>query len=244
MLDLEAVRRAHSRDMAEALNRLTLATDDEWRAPTPCSDWTVADLAAHLAAGQALRAEALRRMRAGVEESGPAAEVSGDRTAVLDVLREENARMEEALGALTEDDLERMVPMPFGPFPLDLLLQIFVMEAGVHAQDLQMAMSGQGVLPLDVIEATTAILTAILDRGEEPPSEGVAYRLCANNVDLAFSWRGGGWVYEADESACLIEGDDNTIVLFALGRIGADDPGLRVSDLDAARRFKAYFPGP
>jgi uncharacterized protein (TIGR03083 family) len=244
MLDLEAARQAHRRDMAEVLNRLTLASDDEWLAPTACAGWTVADLAAHLGAGQAMRADALSRMQAGVGEPGAVPEVRGDRAAVLAVLQEQNGRMEAELARLTEGDVERAVPMPFGAVPLGVMAQIFVMEAGVHAQDVQMAMSGQAVLPLDVIEATTGVLTVVLHRGDPPAEEGVAYRLCSNNIDICFTWRGGEWVHDPGEGTCLIEGDDNTVLLFALGRIPADDPGLRVTDLDAARRFKAYFPGP
>jgi len=244
MLDVEAARRAHSRDMGEVLNRLTLASDVEWLAPTPCVGWTVADMAAHLGAGQAMRADALSRMQAGVEEPGPVPEVRGDRAAVLAILKEQNARVEAEFARLTESDVQRAVPMPFGALPLGVMAQIFVMEAGVHAQDVQMAMSGQAVLPLDVIEATTGVLTLVLHRGEPPAEEGVAYRLCSNNIDICFTWRGGEWDHEPHEGACLIEGDDNTVLLFALGRIPPEDPGLRVGDLDAARRFKAYFPGP
>jgi hypothetical protein len=42
----------------------------------------------------------------------------------------------------------------------------------------------------------------------------------------------------------LIEGDDNAVALFAMGRISADDRRLRVSDLPTAAQFKSWFPGP
>lgn len=243
MLDLDGVRRAHGRDMAEVINRLTLASEDEWLAPTPCSEWTVADLAAHLAAGQAFKADALRRMQSGVTEAGPIPTVSGDRSTVLTELRENNAQLEAELARLNPGDLDKLVPLPFGAFPVMLVLQIYVMEAGVHGQDVQMAMTGRAVLPQDVIEATATVLTAVFDPGEHPTGPA-AYRLLSPNLHFQFTWRDGQWVDEASDSACCIEGDDNAVTLFALGRIPADDPGLYVSDLEAARRFKDYFPGP
>lgn len=243
MLDLEAVRRAHTRDMAEVLNRATLASDNEWTRPTPCGNWTVGDLVAHLAAGQACRAEALRRMQAGVDEPAPVPEIRGHREAVVEALRTYHEEVEAELAGLTPDGMERPVQMAFGPLPLHLALQIFVMEAGVHAQDIQMAMSGQAVLTPDVIDATASVLTTVLKRGEEPAGP-VAYRLVSPNIDLSFTWRDGQWMHEPDDNACVIEGDDNVVLLFALGRIDAEDPAVYATDQDAARRFKDYFPGP
>lgn len=243
MLDLDAVRRAHSRDMAEILNRLSLASDNEWNRPTPCGAWTVGDVGCHLAAGQACRAEALRRMQAGVDEPAPVPEIRGHREAVVAALREHHADVEGELDRLTPDSMDRSVYMAFGPMPLHLALQIFVMEAGVHAQDIQMAMSGQGVLPPDVIDATASVLPTVLKRGEDPTGP-LAYRLLAPNVDISFAWREGRWTQEAVDGACVIEGDDNVVLLFALGRIDADDPAVYATDEEAVRRFKHYFPGP
>jgi uncharacterized protein (TIGR03083 family) len=243
MLDLDGVRQAHQRDMAEVINRLKLASENEWLAQTPCAEWTVADLAAHLAAGQAFKADALQRMKSGVTDVGPVPTVSDDRSTLLNQLRENNARLEAELEGLSAHDLDKPVPLPFGAFPLEAVLQIFVMEAGVHAQDVQMAMTGRGILPPDVIDATAAILPAVFDPGEQPTGP-VSYRLLAPSHVFHFTWRDGQWVDEASDDACCIEGDDNTLLLFALGRIPVDDPGLYVTDLEVARRFKAYFPGP
>jgi uncharacterized protein (TIGR03083 family) len=245
MLSLEDVRAVHSRDMAEILNRLRLASDGEWQAETPCAGWTVADLAAHLASIEALGADALERMRAGVPDPPPMPTLTGDRTTVIAALEHHAGRVESALAALAPQDLDKAVPMPAGPVPLPVVLQVYAVEAGVHAQDVQMAMSGRGVLPPDVIEAVAALLPGVLRRGEEPPA-GTAYRLVGTTVDVSYTWQDGEWQHEpaVDDAACVIEGDDNTVLLFAFGRIGADDPGLHVSDLEAARRFKAFLPGP
>lgn len=246
MLDLDGVRHAHQRDMAEVINRLTLASDNEWLAQTPCAEWKVVDLAVHLAGGQAFTADALRRMHSGDTDVGPVPAVSRDRATLLTQLRDNNAELEAELARLSPEDLDggdKAVHLPLGAVPLEPALQIFVMEAGVHAQDVQMAMTGRGILPPDVIEATAAILRRVFHPGEEP-MEPATYRLLAPSHVFQFTWRDGQWVDEAGDDSCCIEGDDNTVMLFALGRIPADDPGLYVTDLEAARRFKAYFPGP
>jgi hypothetical protein len=43
---------------------------------------------------------------------------------------------------------------------------------------------------------------------------------------------------------CEISGDDSSVALFVMGRIGADHPGVTTSNPSAARAFKRYFPGP
>ena len=80
-----------------------------------------------------------------------------------------------------------------------------------------------------------------------PPDEPHAFTLAASTATLSIAFRDGSWQVGEPEGlpTTTIRGDDSTIGLFALGRIGATDPRLTVEgDMDAATRFKEYFPGP
>lgn len=66
-------------------------------------------------------------------------------------------------------------------------------------------------------------------------------------VALGFRYEEGWVAIDADEHtspAAIVDGDDTAIVLFALGRIPADDARLSVTgDAAVAERFKAWLPG-
>lgn len=47
-----------------------------------------------------------------------------------------------------------------------------------------------------------------------------------------------------DHVSCEIRGDDSSVALFVMGRIGADHPGITVTAEPVAKAFKQYFPGP
>ncbi len=66
---------------------------------------------------------------------------------------------------------------------------------------------------------------------------------------LSFRHRAGQWEApepaDRSQAALTVEGDDSSVLLFALGRIGPDDRRLTLSgDTTLAGRFKSWLPGP
>ena len=107
---------------------------DEWRLPTPCTDWSVRDVVNHLVAGHLLfvrvfageplppREELLAASRTDRLGNDAAGAFRASAAAVLDAFRSEGA-------------LERMVTVPAGTFPGIAALHLRIVEALVHGWD-------------------------------------------------------------------------------------------------------------
>jgi hypothetical protein len=80
------------------------------------------------------------------------------------------------------------------------------------------------------------------------PANPVSFRLIAPSGRLLVAHAEDGWSMAPDPGdapvSCEVHGDDSSVALFVMGRIGADHLGLTVTDQAAARAFKQYFPGP
>jgi uncharacterized protein (TIGR03086 family) len=112
-------------------------TPDRWNAPSPCADWTAADVAGHVIGG--LReTEKLARGRDEPHEAPehPGSAIGDNPLAAWRVARA------DLTAALDASALARLVPGPWGWMPLGQILERSPMEFLVHAWDLAQA-SGQ-----------------------------------------------------------------------------------------------------
>ncbi|MEU6536867.1 TIGR03086 family metal-binding protein [Streptomyces sp. NPDC047000] len=128
--------------------------DEQWAAPTPCTDWTVRELVDHLRAGQ----DAFRIALTG--KSGPA---SG-------TFRQNGEALAAAFGA--EGALERVVRAPIGEVPGAVALHLQTLEHLVHGWDLAQAL-GQKTLFEDAsveieIEFATGLLAGLPANAPSP----------------------------------------------------------------------------
>ena len=125
---------------------------DRWTLPTPCSQWTVADVTAHLVQGNRNCTAALRgtppapaadtgRADAGLPDTGrpDAGRPGGDLLAGYDAAA---AELVEAFGA--DGALDRLVTVPFGTVPGAVALHLRITELLVHGWDVASA-TGQHV---------------------------------------------------------------------------------------------------
>ena len=251
MLDLDQAREAIRREIGTALEELEGLDDDGWSRATSCHGWTVADLVAHLIWGQRLEAQGVDGVLTGrsVAVEVPAVPVAAPPVLVRD-LRAAHHELLAGLDALRTDHLIRPAPMPYGPVPVPLLLQIITMEVGVHHSDLRVAAGGRGELQPDVVRGTAAFLQAflpVLAGGGARPEGPVAYRLEGRdgNLVLTVGWDGVAWSTNAvTRPTVTFSGADSDLCLFTLGRIGLDDPLEVDGDRVAAGRFKEFLPGP
>ncbi|WP_328673683.1 TIGR03086 family metal-binding protein [Streptomyces sp. NBC_00322] len=116
--------------------------DDQWTAPTPCSDWNVAQLVDHLVAGQRVFTDAMAEQPTSQGPEQPAGTES-----TPDSLK---AAVRESAGALAAafarpGALERTVQAPIGEVPGAVALHLQTMEHLVHGWDLAQA-TGQKAL--------------------------------------------------------------------------------------------------
>jgi uncharacterized protein (TIGR03083 family) len=251
MLDLDAARTGILREMAATIDRLERLDADGWARPTRLEGWTVGDLAAHLAWGQALEAEGLRRMLAGAGDPYlPETRTHTDPAATLADLTKQHADLAAQLAAVTGNDLARPCPLPYGPVPTATFLQVIAMEVGVHGNDLAAALGDGARLPADVVSATAAYLSFAVPlhamAATEVPGRPLAWRLTGPTVDLRIWWDGERWAATAepgDQPAdCTVTGDDDALVLFVLGRVPA--AALTATDPGLAADLGRYVPGP
>ena len=255
MLGLDAVRAAVAREWGRFGELFASGAASSGSQPTRLGEWTVRDLAAHAVWGMSMEADALRRRgsttgaRAAGREPDPGAGpdvIAAELAAARDELVGELARM-------TDEDLSALAPLSYGDVPIALFSQILVMEAGVHTSDLAAATGADDALEADVVAATETVLRVFLPviaaSAPEAPEAGVTVALRGPTVALSFQHLDGQWqapeAAAAPQPSLTIAGDDSTLLLFALGRVGADDPRLSsTGDTAMAGRFKSWLPGP
>lgn len=119
-------------DAGTALARLVAGIeDDQWTAPTPCTEWTVAELVGHVTSGNRISTALLRgEERPSGAEPPPVAELPAafDRSM---------ADLEEAFGR--PGALEQTVSLPIGDIPATAARDLRVTELLVHGWDLARA---------------------------------------------------------------------------------------------------------
>jgi uncharacterized protein (TIGR03086 family) len=121
--------------------RVEAAPDDRWDAPAPCDGWTARDVVGHIVDSQ-------RRLVAGVTGT-PATPVGADEDP-KEAWRSSFAAVKEALA--TPGALEKQVPSPMGPMPLEAMLgRLLSMDVLVHTWDLARATGGDEHLDQDAV---------------------------------------------------------------------------------------------
>ncbi|GAB1694335.1 TIGR03086 family metal-binding protein [Krasilnikovia sp. M28-CT-15] len=147
-------------DVVERTGRLIAGiTPEQWSDPTPCSEWDVRALVAHVVGGNALFAAALSGQTV---TPGDYAD-SADR--LLAAFR--------APGAL-----EKVVTVPFGEVPAPIALHLRLADLMVHGWDLAQATGQRADYPDDVVEQALAFSRSALplvrkQDGPFAPSEPV-----------------------------------------------------------------------
>lgn len=127
-------------------DRVDRVDDDQWSAPTPCSEWDVRALVNHVCYEQRWAPHLLR---------GETLEEVGDRYDG-DILGVEpkatfRAAMDGSVEAFRQADLDRTVHLSFGDAPCRVYLDQMLTDAEVHGWDLARGM-GEGVrLDPDVV---------------------------------------------------------------------------------------------
>jgi uncharacterized protein (TIGR03083 family) len=251
MLDLAAGRDAIHRDITASRAQLDELTMEDWRSPTALTGWIVSDLARHFAWGQELQAEAWRRARTRVREPKPPSAMSGaGRREILDALDQAHHSFMGELLSVSAEDLHRPCPLPTGPLPGWLVMQLAVMEAGIHRYDLERSLGLAPTLAADVIAATiegvTATLPGLAYASQEQPESGSSICLKGDGLELTLQREAIFWsISTTTQPSCTVRGKDASVLLFALGRVGPNSPELAIEGrADLALRFKTYFPGP
>jgi uncharacterized protein (TIGR03086 family) len=136
---------------------------DEWELPTPCSEWTVRNVANHLVSGNLLFARVL-----GGEELPPREELIA--AGRVDLLGDDPVRpFRDSAGALlaafrSEGVLARTVTVPAGTVPGQVALQLRIVEAMVHGWDIARATGRGADFPEEIVQQALEFSRAQLGR--------------------------------------------------------------------------------
>jgi uncharacterized protein (TIGR03083 family) len=247
---------------------LDLLDGVDWAAPTRLEGWTVEDLARHVHWGMTLETDALElaslgggrdegRRAAGDDAAGRVAvpgrratgsDLVGPRPAIVPALQLARERLLRALAAVPSETAT-VLPMPYGDVPLELGLQVFVMEAAVHRSDLAHALGRDERLGPGSHAPAAAVLQAFwpaLAAGSPvAPPAGTGFLLRGSSVAVEAEFDGAAWGPPTGPHAVVISGDDDAVLLAGYGRIPLGTVGIRVDgDQELAWRLKEYVPGP
>ncbi len=119
----------HQRALATFASMLAQVGDGDLSSPTPCTDWTVGDLIAHVVDGTRSSA-----VRVGASEPPSPGGEGGDRVAAL------AAAADRAGAAFSADGArDRTVTLPFGDVPASVFLAIRSGDLYTHGWDLATA---------------------------------------------------------------------------------------------------------
>jgi uncharacterized protein (TIGR03086 family) len=132
-----------SLDLLEAV--AAAVTDANGQAPTPCSEWTAAQVLQH-AAGDQLAWAAAIGVGSGPAENpfAPSGHLDGS---VDDLIKPALAAARAAWESVKADDDAVPTPLPQGPLPAPIAAGACALDAAVHAWDIAAALGRQGFLP-------------------------------------------------------------------------------------------------
>jgi len=164
---------------------------DGWDAPSPCTQWSVRDVAGHMIGGQRM----IRDLAAGVPPEN--VNIAPGRFAASDPIEGWRAARKECGGALTPAALRR--PIPFGKLgevPLRDFLDGYILEILVHTWDIAQATGQATGLDPDLVHhafATARVIARPLrEAGLLGPERPAPRRADELTRLLAFMGRGEG----------------------------------------------------
>ena len=150
-------------DEARAMLRAAVAgvPADGWQRPTPCTEWTVAQVLQHAALDQGAWAAVI----SGTQPSGenpfaPSGELGAEPLAYAEAALEASA---PAWAVVSADGRPVPTPLPSGPMPPADAAGAAALDAAIHAWDMAVA-TGQGSpLTPDLAAALTPVAKSIVE---------------------------------------------------------------------------------
>lgn len=235
-------------------------SDDEWSRPTPCPEWTVRDLAAHLGSVEGFfqglpQPEAPPTPTDGIDDwtaAGVETRRSWSTDEVVAEIEEASTKQLEHLRSLDDAGWEQEVMGPLGPTTERGRAGIRLVDLYLHLLDLR---AGLG-RPLDVDAEPTACRLTV-ERGVDLAGWGAVKKAGIEDgrirldlsgpgggvADLVVSNRRGSLVDpEGDDPSDAVVGTAPAFVLVAAGRerLAEEAGGVVARGADARRLLEGY----
>ncbi len=151
--------------LAESYRALTTAVagvaDDQWQAPTPCSQWTVTQVVQHAAGDQLAYASALGIGTGPAEDPfAPSGSIAGT---AADLIANAIGETAAAWATVTDDAETVPTPLPHGALPTPVAAVMCALDAGVHAWDIAIATGQPSPLTEDLAIAFLTAATGLVE---------------------------------------------------------------------------------
>lgn len=150
-------------DRAHAALRAAVAgtRSDQWTRPTPCAEWTVAQVVQHAVGDQQAYAGALTG--SGYPEDDPFAPSDVLTEDAVEMVDKALAASTAAYAAVRPDDAHVAVPLPQGPLPATVAAGAAALDAAVHAWDIAVATGQRPLLGDELASALLAVAPEIVE---------------------------------------------------------------------------------
>lgn len=134
----------------EFQTRLSQVGDDQWDAPTPCTEWNVRQLVNHMMLGNRMTVQLL----AGASSAEVIADLNDDLVGASDDVHADFAGAADDLhaGFSAAGGLDGTVDHPMGEIPRTMFIGFRVMDYSAHAWDLARAISADEALNADMVQ--------------------------------------------------------------------------------------------
>lgn len=247
-VSLDALGRAEISRLIEGdarwiAERLSQCAANAWSRRTRCAEWDVRALAAHLVTCQLFTLSVLTAAIEGRVAKTPE-DFSGGPADIVEAFHRAAGDVGDALARLPQAALEREVVIDdVEAVIVRHVVERLAMELAVHGLDLADAFGETRHLPTDAVKLVAGLLPDVLDTGALPPS-GTAYLLRTLAFEVPLTWRNNAWRQERASDPCVIEGEIEAVLLFALGRVPFNKSSLGTNRAGRARELKRYLVGP
>jgi uncharacterized protein (TIGR03086 family) len=150
-------------------NHLGAVKDEDWATATPCTDWDVHYLVAHVVGGNRFASMVLDGLTAAdaIDAVMGAAQLGADPQGDFDA-----SVADQRLRFRRDGALDQVVSHPLGDLPAERFLRMRVFDVAVHSWDLATAIGRTAELDDDLIEAVLRIM------GQEAPGMGFGIEPC------------------------------------------------------------------
>ncbi|KUL37238.1 hypothetical protein ADL22_22410 [Streptomyces sp. NRRL F-4489] len=145
-----AILRAHGEALALFGTRVHAVREDQWEAPTPCTEWSVFDLVNHLTAEQLWVPRLVRDGATIAELDG---DFDGDQLGEDPVGAWDRAAAAAHAAFAGPGALRRSVHLSYGTTPADAYCTQMTADAVVHTWDLSRAIGADERLPAELVSA-------------------------------------------------------------------------------------------
>lgn len=245
-------RRALVREVESLREMVGNATKQRLRGSSPCSGWSLLDVARHVevtprtVAGYLFahfRDEPMPQIEPLPQAAGRAEVVAG-----LDL----GARqLKASLDQVRDEHLEGQLPGPLGLMAARAALDLALTELTLHRCDVALGLGGPSEIDPTGADAILEVVQAwlLLVAPDSPTPDGpLCYRISDGSRDWTFSFDGARWsTDECDEdqpTATARSAGPGPLALALTGRVPLEDVLGDSTDPVVTSLFKIYLPGP